>query len=160
MNLRFEKLLAICTGLFIPVSGVFAAPPTDFNNWGQSLGVIAAPCPVTFECYDGISDDSIMQRTLLAPDGQEYIQLIVTGDDPATGTSITNESFVSRNSGLTGISSNQTITQISPDQFSASTNLNTGWANNTSGPAIQIDQSLVSSWQGVDYSSNFAYSTS
>ena len=159
MNALCRKWLGLFYLLMFPLEGIYAAPPTTFDNWNENAGAITAACPASFECIDGVNDNGILQRTLRAANGDEYIQLIVVGQENLTGSLVTDESFIQVNSGgMNGISSKQTINQTGADQLNSQTILNTGWAN-TGGAAVDIRQSLNTSYQGAGYSDSFVHIT-
>ena len=158
------KCSALTTLVFVYVSffilsmaNVNAAPPVAFGGWSETAGVISATCPANFQCINGVNDQGILQRTLRAATGEEYTQLVVVGVDNE-GTVTTDESFIQMNSlALGGISTKQTFATAGPLPFNSQTLLNTGWANDGISPAINIKQSIVSTYLGVDYSSIFAF---
>ncbi len=152
----FKLTLLTSLIFFILSQEVVAAPPIAFGGWAAGAGGVSAPCPASFECIVSVSDTDILQRTLRAANGDEYIQLIVTGQ-AVDGTSLIDESFIRINGGQ-GISLQQTMAQSGVDQFNAQTVLNLGWANTGGGPAIDITQTLISNSQGATLTDTFSYS--
>ncbi|MDH5218608.1 MAG: hypothetical protein OEX19_12985, partial [Gammaproteobacteria bacterium] len=132
-----NKILAAIFTLFSAHSDfTLAAPPTAWT------GSVTAPCPSNFTCTDGIADQGVMQRQITDPNGDTYIQLVVTGVDGA-GTNITNESFIKLNAGADGIASKFDMAHTAGNTTLAEQAiLNTGWANTGGNPAIIIDFNL------------------
>ena len=141
-------------------SSAQANPPVAFDNFsGAGGGTINSACPGGFTCKVNVSDSGILQRELTDGSGTTYIQLIVTGTEAGTGAVVTTENFIKAD-GVTqdGISSKQSLSHNSGgDVLTQSTVINTGWAN-TSAPAIDINQTLNTTYQTVvGYDAIFNY---
>ncbi len=135
----------------------YAAPPVGFDGWSTNGGSITATCPAGFACIESTNDAGILQRDIRAPDGQKYIQLILS-EQAADGSVTTSESFIKLNAPNGGIAAKQTYTQSGADTWNISSILDTGWANPSGTSAIQFNQSLVTNYLGVGYESTFSYS--
>jgi hypothetical protein len=145
MKLRTTNWLITVSAL-VSVQGALSAPPIAFDGWSGSDN-IQSGCPGGFSCSDEVSDTGMLQRTLTAGDGAQYIQLIVAGSDSQTGSQSSTESFIAvsgigASSG--GLSAKQLVFQNSNENIDAQTTINTGWAD--SGSEASIDMTLSNSY--------------
>lgn len=157
MKTKFVVFCSFFVYMFLFGGLLHAAPPTTFDGWNENAGAITAACPTGFQCTESVNDQGILQRTLLSPTGEEYIQLIVSSTDQ-NGTVVTGESFIKAGgTTLNGISAKQIISQSGADQFDSQSILNVGWANDGTTPAVELSQNLTTNYQGIDYSHSFAF---
>lgn len=87
-----------------------AAPPSAFDQWqavngdsvsGQQCGNTQTPsneaisCAAGYTCVTDISASGFVQRSVVAPDGGQYFQTIMTGESDSSGALLpSDESFV------------------------------------------------------------------
>lgn len=146
---------AVATLVWVPAD---AAPPTAFDGWSLSNGNISATCPAGFTCQAETTDSGMLQRTLRSDStGQEYIQLILSESAANGPNTLSTESFVALHD-TGGIAAKQTYSQSGADTWNTSAIFNTGWANQPASPAVQLSQSLATTYQGIGYTGNFSYS--
>jgi len=135
------------------------APAQSANPFTVDLnGNITSPCPTGFTCSsNGISDPGILQRSVIDASGQKFIQSIITSID-GQSTTVSTESFVSFG-GSNGISTSQTMENIEGVDFiTSNSEINTGWANLGTLPAIVLNQAFSLTYLTVvDTSGSFTY---
>lgn len=135
----------------------FAAPPIPFGSWGGN-GTITATCPAGFTCADNVTSDNMLQRILTRNStGESYIQLILQDGAINDTGQFRAENFVHGSSDQGGISARITINQAGTENIDYTTILNLGWANSSSENAIDLDQTVTDTYQGVGLDYNFTY---
>jgi len=127
----------------------FAGPPVSFGSGG---------CPSGFSCEVNVSSQGMEQRVLTDNNGTQYIQVTVQDGSVSSEGRFDYESFVNGSNGNTqgGVSAKLDIRQTGQFDLDYSTILNLGWAN-TSGSAIEINQTNKDSGSGIDFEQNFNY---
>lgn len=141
--------LGVLVALLIPHAS-FAAPPIAFGS---------TACPSGFTCELNVESTGMTQRILSDSNGTTYFQVTIQDGRTNNGGSFFYDSFVdgSNNSTVGGISAFLDINQTGDHNLNYSTTLNLGWANNGSGPAIDLSQAITDTYQGVGFDYSFDY---
>ena len=147
----------------------FSGGNNGFDQWSVSSGTVTvdlgsgATCPSGWTCSPAVSGDGFFQRQVDDGSGNSYFQTIITDKGVSGspgGLSFSDESFVKTgNTGGLADKSSITDTSISgtlTETFSASTELNTGWAAPTGGDEVKIYQAIVADeGAGEDFRTDF-----
>ena len=131
--------LTMGSAMLISAAAAMAGPPTGITYGGFSAtsGTISAACPGTYTCGAAITGNGFFQRALTNSGGTTFYQTIVLPTGAAvtggvtSGLAFADENFVQQGGG-TGIADQSTLFQLgttsNPGDFTASTQINSGWA--------------------------------
>lgn len=151
------RLIYLISLAVLPAA-ISAAPPTAFNQWSNNAnGQLFAPCPANFSCQVSATGVGMYQQVLTDANGRSYVQLVVQDND--VNGNISMETFTQLNNAPSdnGISARQNVTTSGNEALNSTVILNTGWANDGSGPAIHIDQRFTTTYSGISYNDHFIH---
>jgi len=174
MSKAFKAASSIGAVALVLSGAAMAAAPfsggnNGFDQWSVSSGTVtvdlggSSTCPVGWTCSPAVSGDGFFQRQVDDGAGNSYFQTIIT-DKGVSGNpgalSFSDESFVKTgNTGGLADKSNISDTSVSgslTETFSASTELNTGWAAPAGGDEVKIYQGIVADEAaGEDFRTDF-----
>ena len=154
MSKAFKAASSLGAVALVLSGAAMASPPVAFDQWSVSSGDITidlgagATCPATWTCSNAITGDGFFQRQI-SDGSNDYFQTIITdkGISGSPGSlSFSDESYV-RSGNVSGLADKSSITSSSvtgtlTENFDASTELLTGWANNGSGDEVKIYQGI------------------
>lgn len=163
---NIASLLTMGSAMLISAGAAMAGPPGSISYGGFTAvnGTITAPCPTAAtSCGAAITGKGFFQRSIVVG-GQTYFQTI-TGDTDANVASAADisdlafydENFVQQGGG-SGIADSQSLfaagTTANPGDFTASTAINSGWAN-TGGDVITLSQGIDDTANGFNLGFTF-----
>lgn len=169
MRREHNVLLTMGSVMLITSGAAMAGPPPgmtygDFSVSGGNITMGTCPSGVT--CGTAITGDGFLQRSLVVS-GTTYYQTIVlpSGGVTATTGAISTLAFVDENfvqqGGTSGIADQQTLqsggTTSDPTTFSASTTINSGWAQGA-GDVISLSQTVDDPGTGANDAFNVGFS--
>jgi hypothetical protein len=145
------------SAMLISSGAAIAGPPggATYGNFTATNGTITATCPAGATCGTAITGDGFFQRSVVIGTGATaatYYQTIVlpTGANVSSsgdiaGLEFSDENFVQQGGG-TGIADQQTLfangTANNPGNFTAATNINSGWAQDAGSDPITLSQTV------------------
>lgn len=140
--------------LVLSGAAMAAAPMADgFDKWDVTGGTITPTtaggvgdnCPATWTCSAAVTGDGFYQRQISDGSGNDYFQTIIT-DKGVSGSpgalTFSDESYV-KTGNVGGLADKSQILESTTtggvtEDFIASTELATGWANGTGDPADDV----------------------
>ncbi len=174
-----RRLVLTLLGTMSVGAAPMAGPPIPYGQWSVSNGDISAQCTSGVECGAGLSGKGMLQREISGAD-QKYFQSIITNSN-ATGTpgtlAFSSESFVrqgwassssvngdlltERGAADSGIALRQTLFEAGGPATGGGMNLttevHTGWADDSSTPTIAIEQQNGSPISSAQYTYDFRF---
>ena len=170
MRRAYQSILTVGSAALILAGTAVAGPPTPYDDWRVSAGVITSPagaplpCPTGFTCGAPLIGDGFLQRTLTQniPGGAvQYFQTIITNQGATAANpanlDFSDESFVRSSTGgqaASGIADRQRINDI-PQNLTTTNELNMGWANTGGTPELNLSQTLTE--PATNFSTDFNF---